>query len=304
MDAWRRLPGAIQTMTLCHRLSTSSRKDLITEVGAIAEARHSENQSVMLSVGRMYLRAGMLLEAQGALVSAGKLDGANPEPFRWLGEVLLRRGDATRAEKVLARALQLGDANDDTSSWHEAAGRNIPLQQLHGAQWVATAVASTLPSPSLETAEAARGIFLCYRRDDSAHVTGRIRDRLLASFGEGSVFQDVDDIPLGVDFRRHIETTLRQCHSMVAVIGRNWLRSRGRSGLRLHDEGDFVRQEIAVALQRGVQIVPVLVDGAVMPRAHQLPPDISELSFRAGTMVRRDPDFHRDVDKLTVALRL
>jgi hypothetical protein len=44
-------------------------------------------------------------------------------------------------------------------------------------------------------------IFICYRRDDSGPAAGRIYDRLEAHFGRGRVFIDVDDIPLGVNWR-------------------------------------------------------------------------------------------------------
>lgn len=47
-------------------------------------------------------------------------------------------------------------------------------------------------------------IFISYRRSDSQGITGRIYDRLVEKFGERSVFQDVDDIPPGVDFRTYL----------------------------------------------------------------------------------------------------
>ena len=44
-------------------------------------------------------------------------------------------------------------------------------------------------------------VFVSYRRDDSADITGRIHDRLSAHFGSCGVFRDVDSISVGRDFR-------------------------------------------------------------------------------------------------------
>ena len=93
----------------------------------------------------MYLDAGLLPEAQSALVHAGKTGGASPKPFRYLGEVLLRRGDASRAEKVLLRAMQLGLDDADTRHWHDRASFYIALQKRIGPVAVASEVAKALP---------------------------------------------------------------------------------------------------------------------------------------------------------------
>jgi tetratricopeptide (TPR) repeat protein len=99
----------------------------------------------MLAVGRMYLDAQLLTEAQTALVAAGKAAGRDARPFRYLGEVLLRRGDALRSEKVLARALQLGHSDPETRLWHDRAVVYVALQKRLGAGAVASEVARTLP---------------------------------------------------------------------------------------------------------------------------------------------------------------
>jgi hypothetical protein len=110
---WRNNPDADSTVALCSYLGVSGREDLVREVGASADTWHAEDGAVMLAVGRMYLDATLLAEAQASLVSAGKLSARDSKPFRYLGEVLLRRGDAARAEKVLARAIQLGAVDAD-----------------------------------------------------------------------------------------------------------------------------------------------------------------------------------------------
>lgn len=142
---WRENPDSGTTLALCAFLGTSKREDLIVEVGATAEAWHREDPQVMLALGRMYLDAGLLQEAQAALVTAGKLNTTSAQPYRFLGEVLLRRGDAQRAEKVLARALQIGRSDADTRMWHDRAVVYVALQQRVGLRAVADEIERTIP---------------------------------------------------------------------------------------------------------------------------------------------------------------
>src|SRR5581483_10408214 len=73
------------------------------------------------------------------------------------------------------------------------------------------------------------------------------------------------------------------CGVLLAVIGKNWLDAADESGRRrLEDPTDFVRLETASALRRDIPVVPVLVHGARMPRAEQLPEDLTELAYRNG----------------------
>ena len=142
-------------------------------------------------------------------------------------------------------------------------------------------------------------VFISYRRDDSTDVTGRLYDRLVVHFGPDNVFRDLDAIPLGVDFRRHLIQTVSRCEVLLAVIGRQWLTVANAAGQRrLDDARDFVRIEIEAALQRDIPVIPVLVQGATMPAEEQLPPSLQALAFRQGTAVRSDPDFHGDMDRL------
>lgn len=142
---WRKNPDPESTLALCAHLGTSDRAELMREVANTAEAWHRENHSVMLSVGRMYLDAGLLAEAQAALVQAGKLEPNHATAYRFLGEVLLRRGDAVRAEKTLARAIRMGESDADTRLWHERSVLYAPLQKRQSMSAVADEVARTAP---------------------------------------------------------------------------------------------------------------------------------------------------------------
>ncbi len=146
-------------------------------------------------------------------------------------------------------------------------------------------------------------VFISYRREDSADVTGRIDDRLYPCFGRDQVFKDVDSIPPGVDFRKHLDGAVSRCNIVLVVIGPNWLEICGEDGKRrLDDESDWVRFEIETALRRDIQVVPVLVRHAKMPRATQLPEALRELAFRNAIDVRPDPDFHHDMERLIKAV--
>ena len=146
-------------------------------------------------------------------------------------------------------------------------------------------------------------IFISYRREDSADVTGRIGDRLREHFDEESVFTDVDNIPLGVDFRTHIDDEVKQCDVLLAVIGKDWLSAKNADGeLRLNDPADFVRIEIESALRRDIPVIPLLVRGASIPQIDQLPDSIEELAFRNAQKIRPDPDFRNDADRLVSSL--
>ncbi len=125
------------------------------------------------------------------------------------------------------------------------------------------------------------GIFISYRRDDSAGYAGRLYDRLAAHFGAGRVFMDVEGIELGTDFVTAIENAVGSCRVLIVVIGDEWLDTRDAAGRRrLDDPHDFIRLETVTALQRDIRVVPVLVGGALMPRAEALPEDLRPLARR------------------------
>jgi uncharacterized membrane protein YeaQ/YmgE (transglycosylase-associated protein family) len=148
------------------------------------------------------------------------------------------------------------------------------------------------------------GIFISYRRTDSAHVAGRIYDRLVGVFGTPAVFKDVDSIPLGFDFKEYLDEKVGECNVLLALIGDRWLDAKdGLGNRRLEDPTDFVRIEIESALARNIPVIPLLVGGAPMPSAQELPDSLRKLVFRNGIPIRPDPDFHRDMDRLISALK-
>ena len=124
-------------------------------------------------------------------------------------------------------------------------------------------------------------IFISYRREETAYPAGWLFDRLAGQFGEGRVFKDVDSIQPGDDFTQVITAAVESSAVLLALIGNRWLTITGDDGRpRLDDPGDFVRLEIETALARNVRVVPILIEGARMPRADQLPASMAKLVHR------------------------
>ena len=122
-------------------------------------------------------------------------------------------------------------------------------------------------------------IFLSYRRQDSQSATGRLGDRLEAHVGPARVFRDHHSIVAGEDFAEAIRRAIEGSTVVLVVIGPHWLTTATPGGQRRLDEpGDFVRLEIEFSLETNVPLVPVLVEGAVMPSAEQLPPSLAAFS--------------------------
>lgn len=147
-----------------------------------------------------------------------------------------------------------------------------------------------------------QSIFLSYRRDDSADVSGRIYDRLVNKFGRENIFIDVDSIPLGVDFRTYIDEMVSKADILLVVIGPDWLGTIDENQRKTDDPRDFVRLEVKSALNRDIPVIPLLVRNAMMPGEQDLPSDIKGLTFRNGIPVRSDPDFDNDITRLLLGL--
>lgn len=145
-------------------------------------------------------------------------------------------------------------------------------------------------------------IFLSYRRDDTAGYAGRLADGLADHFGAPHIFRDVDSIPAGRNFVKRINEAVASCDVLVAVIGREWLTATNSSGQRrLEDPEDFVRLEIAAALERDIPVVPVLVEGAAMPSPKALPPALTALSHQNALEVS-DTRWDYDLGRLVKAI--
>jgi TPR repeat protein len=141
-------------------------------------------------------------------------------------------------------------------------------------------------------------------REDSAGFARLIYDRLTHKLGHESVFFDVDNIAPGLDFVDILSERVGKCDALIAVIGKTWVSSAYvHDQRRLDDPNDFVRIEIEAALERKIRVIPVLVDGAPMPRLDDLPDSLKKFTRRQGIEVSHSR-FDSDVDRLTRALSL
>jgi hypothetical protein len=141
-------------------------------------------------------------------------------------------------------------------------------------------------------------IMISYRRLDSDAIAGRIRDRLTNHYGEEAIFMDIDSIPLGIDFRQHVQNALSQSDLVIAVVGPKWLGARHRGRPRITEDTDPVRIEIETTLQRGVRLIPVLVNHATMPRPSDLPQSLEQFAYHNAAAIDAGRDFHQHMDRL------
>jgi hypothetical protein len=120
-------------------------------------------------------------------------------------------------------------------------------------------------------------IFISYRRDDSAGYAHAVYNELVKHISNARVFIDVDTIAPGSDFVAVLEKAVAQCDVLLALIGKRWLRNEvaGKA-----NQKDFIQLEISTALEHGIRVIPVLVDGVTMPTEEMLPDCIRELARR------------------------
>lgn len=144
-----------------------------------------------------------------------------------------------------------------------------------------------------------RGVFVSYRREERAcHAWQLLTSRLIRHFSNvdgGGVFIDVEELAPGDVFAHHIREALQNSSHLVAVIGPEWVRRRKE----LKNEKDWVRIELELALEEGVQIIPVLIDG-VTRIPTDLPGSLSLLAQRHYQILNHSTseDFNEDLTRL------
>jgi hypothetical protein len=145
-------------------------------------------------------------------------------------------------------------------------------------------------------------IFISYRRGDEAGSTGRLFDMLEAAFAKDRLFFDVDCIEPGLDFVQVLNDRVAESDILLAVIGSRWLTAANPDGSRrLDDPRDFVRLEIEAGLDQNKRVVPVLIGGAQMPSADDLPQGLKSLATRNAVRITHDR-FRADAEVLIRAI--
>ncbi len=145
-------------------------------------------------------------------------------------------------------------------------------------------------------------LFISYRRDDTAGYARALTDLLAQQFGARQVFIDVDGIAAGQAFDQAIAQAVGSARVLLVLIGPRWLAPDADGRPRLHGEADFVRREVAAGLAGGLQVIPLLFDGATMPSAAQLPADLRPLATRQA-LVMDARRFAADTAQLLAVLR-
>jgi hypothetical protein len=99
-----------------------------------------------------------------------------------------------------------------------------------------------------------------------------------------------------------INAAVGSCDVLLALIGEEWLSITDREGQRrLDDPDDYVRLEIEAAMEREVRVIPILVEGATMPLAEELPPSLARL-VRRQALELSPSRFDFDISRLLKAL--
>lgn len=146
-------------------------------------------------------------------------------------------------------------------------------------------------------------IFISYRRADTEGYAGRLEDALGQFFGRRRVVRDIGSIDPGQDFRQKSEEMAAGASALIVLIGPRWLEPASGGVPRLHEPGDLVAAEIRAGLAGGQAIVPVLVQGAVMPREDELPEALRPLARRNAVSVS-DAQWPADTARLAKVLAI
>lgn len=141
-------------------------------------------------------------------------------------------------------------------------------------------------------------VFISYRRGDAVALAGRLYDRLGSRVGVDSVFMDHEDIPVGQDFRQAISHAITHSDVLLVLIGPKWMELMEKSKA----SPDIVVEEIAIALEHDIRVVPVLLGDTSMPQGTDLPPRIRHLAMRQALKLEPGERFSSDFERLMQAL--
>jgi hypothetical protein len=147
-------------------------------------------------------------------------------------------------------------------------------------------------------------IYLCYRHDDAYRDVGRICDHLYKKFGEENIVRDIHKTVSRDKFQAFMKLAVAECQVMLVLIGQHWLDVDPRTGQRYIDNpNDAIRLEITQGLSQNLIVIPVILTGASLPTSQDLPTPIQSIVYRNAALVRIDPDFNRDIERLIAGIR-
>lgn len=189
----------------------------------------------------------------------------------------------------VARYVMADDPHATTDLTDEVTRTLLAMHRFALAVWTAQ-----------EQTPEARGVFISYRRGDSALRAARLHDwlrwRLADEVDDAAIFFDTRTILPGADWRAVIHDGITSSRVTLVVIGPGW------ECARLAETGDVVAREVGEALVLRRRVFPVLVDGATMPAPEQLPEPLRGLA-KAQAFILRDDSWDADVEVLLTAIR-
>jgi hypothetical protein len=142
-------------------------------------------------------------------------------------------------------------------------------------------------------------IFISYRREDASGHANSIYAHLAKRVGASEIFLDTGRMEAGSRWLEETKVQIESCEICLVIIGRHW------NTARLKNRDDVVRLELEMALNRKQGIIPVLVDGADLPVARDLPTSLKELpSWQAVWLNHRSYEgYQHDLDTLAKRAR-
>lgn len=138
--------------------------------------------------------------------------------------------------------------------------------------------------------------FISYRRADNPYLAADVRKRLVARYGEDSVFLDTDSIPLGRDFRAHVRVAMDDVDVVLVLIGSAW------QPQRLRNLRDPVRSELLIAQSLEKHVIPVLHSGCKMPSEKELPRTLAWFSYLNAFEIGPPRSAADDIERLVTSL--
>lgn len=147
-------------------------------------------------------------------------------------------------------------------------------------------------------------LFINYRTSDTGETASALYRDLTDRLGdEVSVFIDHDRIEGGEEWPERLRSEVELATAMLCLIGKDWLGNPDSESKRrrLYIEEDWVRCEIRRALERNILVIPVLVEGAMLPGMRDLPEDLAKLPSLQVRLLRR-VEWSNDVDRILNAL--
>ncbi|MFN0035526.1 MAG: TIR domain-containing protein, partial [Saprospiraceae bacterium] len=116
-------------------------------------------------------------------------------------------------------------------------------------------------------------IFISYRIADTQVEARLLFTDLSNHFGEGIAFLDKKGLDAGVDWPDELSAKVQNAKVLLVLIKdeSKWLGVNRHGVRRMDDPKDWVRLEIETALAEEKTVIPVLVDGAMLPPKEVLP---------------------------------